>query len=233
MKRILLAIVTALIFAGAGQGQGSVKFIPLKQLIMQPEYHTFCVRGEFAGVYDLSKLIFFINEDDYVIPVQLEKKDLGAEMRFLDLNLQEGDVVAVRGKTLRIDVNHEKYLGLVDATILDYADNSEEEEVAFSDLDVKPQFKGSTSDAFPTWVNSQLRYPDIAKKNGIQGRVTVQFTIETNGRVTNVKVLRGVDEALDKEAVRVVSRSPRWSPGYLNGKPVRVTYVFPVIFKLQ
>lgn len=73
----------------------------------------------------------------------------------------------------------------------------------------------------------------MAKKNGIQGRVTLQFTIETNGKVTNVEVLRGVEESLDKEAVRVVSKSPRWKPGYLDGKPVRVTYTYSVIFRLR
>ena len=63
--------------------------------------------------------------------------------------------------------------------------------------------------------------------------VTLQFTVETDGRVTNVKVLRGVDASLDKEAVRVVSQSPKWEPGMQDGKRVKVTYTFPVIFQLR
>ena len=73
----------------------------------------------------------------------------------------------------------------------------------------------------------------FAKENGVQGRVTLQFTVEADGRVTNVRVLRGVDESLDKEAVRVVSSSPKWKPGKQRDRAVKVTYTFPVIFQLR
>jgi len=86
---------------------------------------------------------------------------------------------------------------------------------------------------FSKWVNERLVYPEIAKENGVQGKVMLQFTIEKDGRVTNVRVLRGVDPSIDKEAVRVVSSSPRWKPGELDGRKVRVTYTFPVIFQLR
>ena len=74
---------------------------------------------------------------------------------------------------------------------------------------------------------------EIAKENGVQGRVTLQFTVEADGRVTNVRVLRGVDPSLDKEAVRVVSSSPKWKPGKQRDRAVKVTYTFPVIFQLR
>ena len=73
----------------------------------------------------------------------------------------------------------------------------------------------------------------IAKENGVQGRVTLQFTVNVDGSVTNVKVLRGVDSSLDKEAVRVVSNSPKWTPGKQRDRAVKVTYTFPVIFQLR
>ena len=82
-------------------------------------------------------------------------------------------------------------------------------------------------------MNQRLVYPQIAKENGVQGRVTLQFTVEKNGSVTNVKVLRGVDPFLDAEAVRVVSLSPKWTPGYQRDRAVPVTYTFPVIFQLR
>jgi protein TonB len=82
-------------------------------------------------------------------------------------------------------------------------------------------------------VNSQLVYPEIAKNNGVQGRVTLQFKVGEDGSVTNVKVLRGVDPALDAEAVRVVSASPKWKPGKQRGRAVAVIYTFPVIFQLR
>lgn len=107
-----------------------------------------------------------------------------------------------------------------------------EEAVPFQLVDVKPSFQGGDSNAFLQWVNSNLTYPEIAKRNGVQGRVTLQFTVETDGSVGRVKVLRGSDPALDKEAVRVVSMSPKWTPGFIHGKPVPVTYTFPVVFHL-
>jgi len=82
-------------------------------------------------------------------------------------------------------------------------------------------------------VNSKLVYPEIAKENGVQGRVTLQFTVYTDGSVRDVKVLRGVDASLDKEAVRIVSMSPKWTPGKQRERPVKVTYTFPVLFQLR
>lgn len=110
-----------------------------------------------------------------------------------------------------------------------------EEEVPapFQLVDVKPSFQGGDANAFSRWVNMRLVYPELAKENGVQGRVTVQFTIEKDGTVTNVKVLRGVDPALDAEAVRVVSSSPKWTPGMMRGNVVRVNYTYPVVFSLR
>jgi TonB family protein len=101
------------------------------------------------------------------------------------------------------------------------------------ELDVRPTFMGGDTNNFSRWVNQHLVYPEIAKDNGVQGRVTLKFTIDENGRLCNIEKLRGVDPALDAEAIRVVSSSPEWTPGYLDGRPVRVTYTFPVIFQLR
>lgn len=109
----------------------------------------------------------------------------------------------------------------------------EEEAIPFAFVEEKPQFQGGDANTFSKWVNSKLVYPEIAKENGIQGRVTLQFTVNTDGSVSNVIVLRGVDASLDKEAVRIVSSSPKWTPGRQRERPVKVTYTFPVIFKLQ
>ena len=109
----------------------------------------------------------------------------------------------------------------------------EEEAIPFALVEQKPLFQGGDANAFSKWVNQNLAYPDIAKENGIQGRVTLQFTVGTDGKVSGVKVLRGVDPSLDKEAVRVVSSSPKWTPGTQRDRPVKVTYTFPVIFQLK
>ena len=123
--------------------------------------------------------------------------------------------------------------------IMDYREEEvqeeevEEEAIPFQLVEEKPSFNGGDANEFSKWVNSKLVYPEIAKENGVQGRVTLQFTVEADGRVTNVKVLRGVDDSLDKAADRVVSSSPKWKPGKQRDRAVKVTYTFPVIFQLR
>lgn len=108
-----------------------------------------------------------------------------------------------------------------------------EEDIPFQQVESPPSFKGGGVDAFRQWIAQSMKYPTVAEENGIQGRVMVQFTVSTAGDVVNVKVLRGVDPALDKEAIRVISSSPKWTPGKQREKPVRVMYVLPVIFQLN
>ena len=108
-----------------------------------------------------------------------------------------------------------------------------EEAVPFEAVEGKPTFQDGDANSFAKWVNEKLKYPDSAKEAGLQGRVVLQFTVEKDGSVTDVKVLRGVDPILDNEALRIVSQSPKWNPGTIDGKPVRVTYVFPVVYQLK
>lgn len=98
----------------------------------------------------------------------------------------------------------------------------------------QPTFMGNDLQYFATWVNSHLEYPDIARENGISGKVTIEFTIDYDGSVVDVRIKRGVDESLDKEAIRVVKSSPKWIPGYYeDGNPAKLTYTFPVYFQLK
>ena len=109
----------------------------------------------------------------------------------------------------------------------------EEEAIPFALVEEKPKFQGGDANAFSAWVAKNLNYPEIAKENGVSGRVMLQFTVNPNGTVSDVKVLRGVDPSLDKEAIRVVSSSPKWTPGKQRDRAVKVTYTFPVIFQLR
>lgn len=108
-----------------------------------------------------------------------------------------------------------------------------EDAIPYAAVEEKPSFRGGDHNSFTKWVFSQIDYPEIAKENGVQGRVTLQFTVNIDGSVSDVTILRGVDSSLDKEAVRVVSASPKWSPGKQQGRAVKVRYVFPVIFQLR
>ena len=109
----------------------------------------------------------------------------------------------------------------------------EEGDIPFFLVEEKPTFDGGDANQFSKWVNERLVYPEIAKENGVQGRVTLQFTVEKDGKVTGVKVVRGVDPSLDNEAVRVVSMSPKWKPGKQRDRAVAVRYTFPVQFSLR
>ena len=142
-----------------------------------------------------------------------------------------------------IEIEDDMFMNLEDdaslgVEIMDYVEVVEEEVVEeeaipFQLVEEKPSFQGGDANQFSKWVNSRLVYPEIAKENGVQGRVTLQFTVEKDGTLTNGKVLRGVDPSLDKEAVRVVSMSPKWKPGKQRDRAVPVTYTFPVIFQLR
>lgn len=107
------------------------------------------------------------------------------------------------------------------------------EPVSFQHLGQRPGFNGGNANEFSKWVGQNLRYPEKCRQSKVQGRVTLQFTITEEGKVSDVRVLRGVNEELDKEAVRVVSESPLWTPGKdKNGETVPVSFTFPVIFQL-
>lgn len=82
------------------------------------------------------------------------------------------------------------------------------------------------------WIAKNVKYPQIAAENNIQGKVFMNFVIEKDGSITDVKVLRGVDPTLDKEAIRVIKSMPKWKPGKQRGKPVRVSFNLPITFTL-
>lgn len=99
-------------------------------------------------------------------------------------------------------------------------------------VDEKPSFPGGES-AMKSYLNSNVKYPAVAQENGIQGRVIVQFIIEKDGSISDVKISRSADPSLDREAQRVVKAMPKWNPGKLNGFPVRVKNEVPVAFGLR
>lgn len=109
----------------------------------------------------------------------------------------------------------------------------EEETLPFITVEQKPTFNGGDANDFAKWVNSRLVYPEMAKENGVEGRVVLQFTIGKDGRLQDVKVLNTPDESLAQEAVRVVSSSPKWEPGRQRDRAVKVSYTFPVIYRLR
>jgi len=102
----------------------------------------------------------------------------------------------------------------------------------FAAIEEKPEFNGGVAGLLK-YIASNTKYPQIAKENGIGGKVYVQFVIDKTGKVTEVSIARGKDPYLDKEALRVVQSLPKWKPGKQRGKPVKVSYVIPINFKLK
>ncbi|MBF1067764.1 MAG: energy transducer TonB, partial [Porphyromonadaceae bacterium] len=102
----------------------------------------------------------------------------------------------------------------------------------FEVVEEQPEFIGG-QDAFRKFLQNNLRYPERAADEGIQGRVMVRFIVERDGSVSAVEVAKGVDPDLDKEAVRVVKALPKWKPGRQQGKAVRTRYMLPIVFTLQ
>ena len=109
-------------------------------------------------------------------------------------------------------------------------EESDGEADIFQVVEDMPQFPGGS---VQKWITKNVKYPMIAQENNIQGKVFVQFVIEKDGSVSDVKVARSVDPSLDKEAIRVVKAMPKWKPGKQRGKPVRVSYTVPINFQLQ
>lgn len=112
---------------------------------------------------------------------------------------------------------------------LDYGTEDNDEIVAFLPSEDMPVFPGNVQ----KWIAKNVNYPVLAAENGIEGKVFIQFVVERDGRVSNIKVVRSVDPSLDKEAMRVISAMPKWKPGKQRGIPVRVSYTLPIAFQLS
>lgn len=111
-------------------------------------------------------------------------------------------------------------------------EEEEAEEVIFTVVESMPDFPGGDA-ARIKYLNENIKYPQMARESGIQGRVFVTFVVEKDGNVTDVRVLRGIGGGCDEEAVRVIKNMPKWNPGKQRGKSVRVQFNMPILFKLN
>lgn len=107
-----------------------------------------------------------------------------------------------------------------------------EEDTVYQIVEQMPQYTGG-EEAMMKYVSENIKYPQAAKDKNIAGRVFVSFVVEKDGSIGEVKVLRGIGGGCDEEAVRVIKGMPKWKPGIQKGKPVRVSYMMPINFKLS
>lgn len=164
-----------------------------------------------------------IVEDDQVnkedeIKTQDELKETANAFGQTDFNEGTDDVTVVRE--------------IKDEVVVEEKKPAPAPEQIFTAVEESPKFPGGDK-AMYDFLSRNIRYPEMAAQNNIQGRVTVQFVVEKDGSIGEVKVVRGKDPDLDKEAVRVVKSMPKFIPGKMNGQAVRVWYTLPINFKLQ
>ena len=123
-----------------------------------------------------------------------------------------------------------------DTEILQQVEVKEEEVVddqPFLIAETMPSFQGGDLNTFRKWVQDNVKFPTIALENGISGKVILTFVIEKDGRLTNIQVLKTPDRSLSEEAIRVLNKSPKWTPGKQRNQVVRVKYTLPVEFRMQ
>ena len=149
------------------------------------------------------------------------------------IEIVEDDIIVDDDLFINLEDNGDLGVELVDYIEVTEEEVIEEETLPFYTVEIKPKFNGGDANEFSKWVNQRLVYPQICIENGVSGRVTLSFTIKADGTLADAKVMRGVDPALDKEALRVVNSSPKWTPGKQRDRAVAVTYTFPVIFQLR
>ena len=165
------------------------------------------------------------------------------ERKIEKMDLQTAVEVKVIADLLQVVTNDTKITTEVDFAEFDenteviqqveVAEETIEDDQPFLIAETMPSFQGGDLNTFRNWVQQNVKFPQIALENGIQGRVVLSFVIEKDGRLTNIQVLQTPDRSLSEEAIRVLNKSPKWSPGKQRNQVVRVKYTLPVDFRVQ
>lgn len=180
------------------------------------------VRGDFFHNADSIKVTFTSKAK----PVAVRFNDLGLDNKYL------ANYVYVFKKGDN-DIYSKKEQNEKESKSKEEQNESESNKIFNGDdVDQQPSFPGGTN-ALNTFIVSNLKYPVFAQEKGIQGRVVVKFIVEKDGSISNVEVDRSVNPVLDNEAMRVVKAMPKWIPGQINGKAVKVECSHPFVFQLQ
>lgn len=191
-------------------------------------------------------------EEEVFVPQEPEEiiapEEVANQQQVTDLLIVEDDKIEEdkQVKNQEEVLNNEAAVGAVDITegtndlnkivvteqVIAAPKVEEEQPMSIAMVEQKPEFKGGEK-AMYQWLSDNIVYPSAASEEGVQGRVVVEFVVDKDGSITNVRVVRNRHPALDKEALRVIKAMPKWIPGRNNGQPVKVTYTLPVTFKLQ
>ena len=182
---------------------------------------------EFA---DVGRTVEVVEEEMVEITKQEQKpQPVEVPKQTTQIQVVEDDV-EVEDIEINADVDQNEVIEEYVAPEIEEEDIQEAE--IFTIVEEMPDFPGGTQ-KLADYLAKNIKYPQIARESGIQGRVFISFVVEPDGSVSNVNVMRSLGGGCDEEAVRVVKSMPKWKPGKQRGKPVRVSYILPVNFKLQ
>ena len=156
-------------------------------------------------------------------PPEAPKVEEVLEIMDNDAKVEESTIQASDDTQAAVEVKY---------TPVEVEEEEVEEEQIFQIVEETAEFPGGMSECMK-WLSKEIKYPTISQENGVQGRVIVQFVVNRDGSIVDAKIARGVDPYLDKEALRVVNKMPKWKPGKQRGKAVRQQYTLPVMFRLQ
>ena len=172
-----------------------------------------------------------LDEEMVEITKQEEQKPQPVEMpkQTTQLEIVQDDVEV---EDIEINAEVEQNEVIEEYVAPEVVDEEVVEQEIFKIVEEMPSFPGGEAKLME-YVSKNIKYPQIARETGIQGRVFVNFVVEPDGSVSNVTVLRGIGGGCDEEAMRVVKNMPKWKPGKQRGKAVRVQYMLPVNFRLQ
>ncbi len=145
------------------------------------------------------------------------------------------DVLQVVSNDTKIttEVNFEEFSDDLEIDLTPVEEEEIVEEEIFVKVEEMPSFMGGDLNTFRNWVQSKVRYPQIAQENNISGRVLLMFVVEKTGMLTNIQVIMSPDQSLADEAVRVLKTSPKWKPGKQRNQTVRVKYTLPIDFRIS
>jgi len=183
--------------------------------------------GNQTAVEEVEEIMITRQEDLQVPPPPPPKQQVAEILEILDDKVEVEDIAPIE----ELDDEDKVEFSAPVEEIVQEEEKPEEPEIFFI-VEEMPQFPGGET-ALRKYIAENVRYPEMAKENDIQGTVYVRFVVDEKGKVTNVELLRGVDPLLDKEALRVVSSLPNWKPGKQRGKAVKVSHSVPIKFALK
>ncbi len=180
---------------------------------------------EVAMVHFEEEIIPITLQEKPVAPAPAEAKPVAEIIKIVedDAKIEETIIASVDDTGPVVDITN------IENVVVE---EPEKEEEIFQVVENMPEFPGGLQELMK-WLQKNIKYPSISQENGVQGRVIVQFVVNRDGSIVDPAVIRSVDPYLDKEALRVVKAMPKWKPGEQRGKPVRVKYTLPVMFRLQ